>query len=109
MLRVMSIYALTYALYYKTRLTSKQLPEFNENVRTPQEDCAGTVIGQELYKLVLVDMVLTPLSNVVLYVGLYLWHKERQELDMSQVFFLKKKERKNKRMKKVKEWGGGGG
>ncbi len=43
------------------------------NVTTPQEKCAGTIIGQELYKLVLLDLILAPLALCLFYIGPYLW------------------------------------
>jgi hypothetical protein len=39
----------------------------------PQALCAGTVIGQELYKLVLLDLVVAPLALCVVYVAPYYW------------------------------------
>ena len=56
LLRILSIYAVLYALYRKTDLNQEQSPLY-ETGEVTQETCAGTVIGQELYKLVIVDTV----------------------------------------------------
>ncbi len=54
---MLSLYALLYGLYRRTKLTSEQTPLYVSGTRVLQEDCAGTVIGQELYRLVILDTI----------------------------------------------------
>lgn len=59
LLRKLTIYALLYGYFERTKLNEEQLPAYVAGKRTAQENCAGTVIGQEIYKLLLVDTVVS--------------------------------------------------
>ncbi len=73
-LRVLSLYALLYGLYKRTSLTSEQTPLYDPLTRVDQEDCAGTVIGQEV---VMCDHVSHALGKdlMSLYHLCYLWRE----------------------------------
>jgi len=48
-----------------------------------QEKCAGTVIGQEFYKLLLIDAITTLFARIITTVGLYFFNKKtRVEMDL---------------------------
>ena len=53
-LRILNIYAVMYGLYKGNRLSSQQLPF----PITDPATCAGTIIGQQFYKLIIVDTIL---------------------------------------------------
>lgn len=72
-LRMANLYAFLWGLYIRTGLGGEQQPAWSEAHRTPPEHCAGTVIGQEFYKLVLVDAIVTALSRTFWAVTPYLW------------------------------------
>lgn len=59
LLRMLTVYALLYGYFARTKLNAPQLPAYDDDTRTPQDKCAGTVIGQEIYKLLLVDTVVS--------------------------------------------------
>lgn len=59
LLRKLTIYALLYGYFERTKLNKVQLPPYEAGKLTAQENCAGTIIGQEIYKLLLVDTVVS--------------------------------------------------
>lgn len=97
LLRILTIYALLYGFFEKTNLTSTLSASDDDDAATntttvatfvngtiSQDDCAGTVLGKEIYKLVLVDTVVGMLQRLAATIFWYLWLKRRVELDLVQ-------------------------
>ncbi|EGD81772.1 hypothetical protein PTSG_02485 [Salpingoeca rosetta] len=87
MLRILTIYALLYGFFQKTNFTELQTPVYNgtnSSASITQDDCAGTVIGKEIYKLVLVDTLVGMLQRLAATLFWYFWLKRRVELDLVQ-------------------------
>eukprot|EP00049_Salpingoeca_infusionum_P015349 m.297933 g.297933 ORF g.297933 m.297933 type:complete len:814 (+) comp15859_c0_seq4:268-2709(+) len=87
-LRIMTIYALMYGYFSQTNLTQEQTPIYNSSDPTAanitQSDCAGTRIGQQVYKLVLIDTVIGLLQRLGATLFWYWWLKRNVELDLVQ-------------------------
>ncbi|XP_013406249.1 transmembrane channel-like protein 7 [Lingula anatina] len=71
-LRISNLFALIISLYKKTTV-KKGGPEY----------CVGTLIGQELYKLVIVDTLLQSSLQFLYSRCSYLWTREKKEFLMS--------------------------
>ncbi len=84
LLRVFNLYAFFYGLYQRTDLAGLQEPVWNATGDViPAKSCAGTVIGQEFYKLLLVDIVAAVLIRIFWAAGQYLVYKQRHELPLT--------------------------
>eukprot|EP01137_Pigoraptor_chileana_P018860 Opistho-2@79015 len=71
-LRMVNLYVLLYSLYAKVKSET-----FNE--------CALTFVGQEFYRLVLIDIIVQSISQLVVKFGYYWWSKKKKrEFDISQ-------------------------
>lgn len=82
-LRTLSIYAVLYGLYKKTGLLNTQSPTWSASVLTPQSSCAGTVFGQELYRLLVIDTLTFSLSLTAFHVLMYnVWYRRKNKLEM---------------------------
>lgn len=64
MLRTLTIWAILYGLYQKTDLFDTQTPVWDDvTPEAPTEStCAGSVFGQTLYRLLIIDTVAFVLS-----------------------------------------------
>ena len=86
-MRIGSIYAIFVALYSNLDLEKPQFPESKAELWGVSQDCcAGTVIGQEAYKMVITDIVFTMLAEVVIYLvtARYVSKDNKIEMDVAQ-------------------------
>eukprot|EP00048_Salpingoeca_helianthica_P022804 m.20445 g.20445 ORF g.20445 m.20445 type:complete len:706 (+) comp7838_c1_seq1:160-2277(+) len=86
-LRTLTLWAVLYGLYKKTSLLDTQTPTWSASVLTPTEKCAGSVYGQELYRLLLVDTLAFSFTISAYHIGMYrFWfnYKDKLELDISE-------------------------
>jgi len=82
-LRILVFYAVLYGLYNKTEMLSTQYPIYNATVLTPTDNCAGAVYGQELYRLVLIDSLVSAVAVVAFHLVMYhIWHKRKEKLEL---------------------------
>lgn len=111
LLRMLGIFAVLYGLLRDLKISSEQLPAYDDASLVPwgcsdanvsgdqgsgsgefscglgtvaQESCAGTVVGQEFYKLALIDMAFSILSEVVVYYGTMCAKGDLIEMDIAQ-------------------------
>eukprot|EP00730_Choanoeca_flexa_P014773 TRINITY_DN6580_c0_g1_i2.p1 TRINITY_DN6580_c0_g1~~TRINITY_DN6580_c0_g1_i2.p1 ORF type:complete len:717 (+),score=124.84 TRINITY_DN6580_c0_g1_i2:46-2196(+) len=84
MLRTLTIYALLYGFFTKYKLHEAQLPAWQADVVTPQEACAGTLIGQELWKLVVADTFVSVIQRFMSTLFFYKLYKRRIQLEVVQ-------------------------
>ncbi|WAR14245.1 TMC7-like protein, partial [Mya arenaria] len=68
-LRTANLFALITSLYETITLTVK--------------GCAGTILGQEMYKVVIMDTILHTVTQLSVTFGKYLWTKQKTEFDIS--------------------------
>eukprot|EP00055_Hartaetosiga_balthica_P017682 m.121343 g.121343 ORF g.121343 m.121343 type:complete len:747 (+) comp9376_c1_seq2:150-2390(+) len=87
LLRVLTIFALMYGYFEETKLTDyneQQKVSYEDGGRFNQSTCAGTVIGQDVYRLFLVDTVIGLLQRFLSTLFWYYWLKRRLEMDLVQ-------------------------
>jgi len=72
LLRMLILYALLYGYFNQTKLNQVQLPTYSAISITPENNCAGTVMGQLIYRLVWVDMVASHAQRLGLTIFFYL-------------------------------------
>jgi hypothetical protein len=70
-LRTLTLWAVLYGLYRKTSLLDTQTPAWDPAVLTPTENCAGSIYGQELYRLLLVDTLAFAVTISAYHIGMY--------------------------------------
>ncbi|XP_067650028.1 transmembrane channel-like protein 2 [Haliotis asinina] len=77
-LRMANLFALIVSLYNIVNSQNE-----NEPGKASSIHCTGTVIGQELYKLVIMDTIIHTLANVLLkFIG-YCWTMKKSEFNIS--------------------------
>ncbi|XP_050419428.1 transmembrane channel-like protein 1 isoform X2 [Patella vulgata] len=74
LLRMANLFALIMSLYSMTSTSSSSL--------TDTGLCTGTVIGQEIYKLVVMDTIIHTLVKLIISFGMYYWKKVKTEFDI---------------------------
>eukprot|EP00056_Hartaetosiga_gracilis_P013128 m.214837 g.214837 ORF g.214837 m.214837 type:complete len:282 (+) comp13799_c0_seq35:1955-2800(+) len=91
LLRILTIFALMYGYYNETELTksTRYVPNTTTEVtyeiaQYDQTLCAGTQIGQDVYRLILVDTVIGMAQRFLSTVFWYYWLKRRVEMDLVQ-------------------------
>eukprot|EP00039_Didymoeca_costata_P010920 m.149026 g.149026 ORF g.149026 m.149026 type:complete len:767 (-) comp15006_c0_seq20:1460-3760(-) len=84
LLRVVGIYAILYGLIVELYITEQQYPEQLEGYRVVQNQCAGTKIGQEFYKLAIADVVFTIIMEFFFYYAARVALRELIEMDIAQ-------------------------
>lgn len=104
-IRMIGVYAILFGFISggETPMSDPHLPPFpmvdNGTVVTSFQDplplytmdqtfCVGTNIGQEFYKLVLVDMLFVVFSEIVLYFVIMCIRKDTQDLDIAQAVIM---------------------
>ncbi|XP_064613967.1 transmembrane channel-like protein 4 [Liolophura sinensis] len=76
-LRMANLIALMYSLYS----TVQHLVD-DSQTGDSSLGCVGTVLGQELYKLVIMDTLVHAIVNLSMYFGAYFWNRQKKELHL---------------------------
>ncbi|XP_048246648.1 transmembrane channel-like protein 7 isoform X1 [Haliotis rufescens] len=77
-LRMANLFALIVSLYNIVNAHSKKDPG-----KASSSNCMGTVIGQELYKLVIMDTIIHTVANVLMNFMRYYWTMNKIEFNIS--------------------------
>lgn len=81
-MRIGTIYAVCMALYVELKLNQKHFPPTHQRLWGVQQDCcAGTILGQEAYKLIVTDIFFTNLSEIGLAILQAKLLKRKQPVD----------------------------
>ncbi|EDQ90806.1 uncharacterized protein MONBRDRAFT_6695 [Monosiga brevicollis MX1] len=84
LLRILTIYALLYGFFTKYELDAVQLPSYNGTAYVSQAECAGTRVGQDLWKLIIVDTVVSICQRFGATLFFYIVYKHRVQLEVIQ-------------------------